>query len=314
MPIRFLLAAFALSTLATPGAAQRHATPAPAPLISLTGEFERFADATVAVPDADRLAQFKARFAALFPGFYTPRGRDPVKYDAQLLAALRGFPAIRGKYDAAAAGFATAFAGASTRYRRFFPDFRVTIPVYLVHSLGEMDGGTREIAGKTVAVFGADVIAQIHDATTIGPFLDHELFHIYHARFFPDCDALWCSLWEEGLAVYVASQLNPGSNDRQLLLTIPRPIRPEVDAHLADAICLTRAKLDSNESADYQQFFQFGNATSASFPPRFGYYVGYRIAQKLGETHSLQALARLSPGQVHPLMLAAMKELAPGCG
>jgi hypothetical protein len=41
----------------------------------------------------------------------------------------------------------------------------------------QMDGGTREIGGKTYLIFGADVITQIHESRDLTPFLDHELFH-----------------------------------------------------------------------------------------------------------------------------------------
>jgi hypothetical protein len=186
------------------------------------------------------------------------------------------------------------------------------MPIYLLNSLGEMDGGTRQLSGKVVAIFGADVIARIHDAATITPFLDHELFHFYHASYFPDCDALWCSLWQEGLAVYVASKMNPGVDDRGLLLTIPRPIRPEVDAKLAEAICFTRANFDSTDQGDYNAFFT-GGAGGAIFPPRFGYYVGLRIAQAVGKKRSLQQLAKMPAPEVRKEMLSAMTALAPAC-
>jgi len=173
--------------------------------------------------------------------------------------------------------------------------------VWLVHSLGEMDGGTRTIRGRNVGVFGADVIARIHDEKTIGPFLDHELFHFHHARFFPDCDKLWCSLWQEGLAVYVAAKLNPGVDDRGLLLTIPRPIRPDVDAKLDAAMCGVRAKLDSTAKDDIGGLFT-GDGPSAPWPPRYGYYVGYLLAAKLGEGRSLAQLAHMRPKAVRPLL------------
>jgi len=86
---------------------------------------------------------------------------------------------------------------------------------------------------------------------TMKPFLDHEMFHLYHHRFFPGCDPLWCNVWEEGMAVYVASKLNPGATDEQLLLNQPRPIRPEVEPRLREAMCSLRAKFDSTSEEDY---------------------------------------------------------------
>lgn len=280
--------------------------PPPEPFRSLTAEFAAFADATVDLPDDERLRRFHVRFEPLFPGFYAARGgRDPAKYDQAILRALKTFPQIREKYAAAADRFAEAYATANVRFRTFFPDYTPTMPVYLVHSIGEMDGGTRDIRGTTVGVFGADVIARIHDESTIAPFLDHELFHFYHARYFPECEPIWCSLWTEGLAVYVAARMNPGVSDRGLLLTIPRPIRPEVEPKLAEALCDLRPKLESTKSDDYASLF-YVSSPSSKWAPRYGYYVGYMLAAKLGETIPLDRLARLSPAEVKPMLLGAI--------
>lgn len=273
---------------------------------SYTDDFAKFFDETAALPEAERIRLFHERFGPLAGGFYGPRDRDPAKVDASIARALKGFPAIRVRYTAAAANFAQAFTSGQTRFRTFFPDYKLTMPVYLVHSLGEMDGGTRDLNGHPVAIFGADVIAQIHDETTIGPFLDHELFHLYHARYFPECDQLWCSLWVEGLAVYVASRLNPGATDRQLLLTLPVPIRPAVDPHLAEAMCSARARLDSTSKEDYAPFFTFGRGSTSRFPPRYGYYLGLLLAQKIGATMPLSRMAKLPPAKVKPLLEQAL--------
>jgi hypothetical protein len=304
--LRLLLALL----LAAPAIAQAQPVPA---FTSYTDAFDRFVTETATMAPDARVKLFRERFNALVPGFYEPRfGATEEKYNTSVAKALANYPATRDKFLAAARDFSAAYATGTARFRKFFPDYAPTMPIYLLHSLGEMDGGTRELRGKTVAVFGADVIARIHDTATIGPFLDHELFHFYHASYFPDCEALWCSLWQEGLAVYVASKMNPGADDRALLLATPRPIRPEVEPRLADAICLSRAKFDSTSKEDYGEFF-FGNGSGKVFPPRFGYYVGYRIAQMLGEKNSLQQLAKMPPAEVRKAMLAAMSSIA-SCG
>jgi len=269
---------------------------------SYTADFAVFVDETEAMPDEERAKLFRARFGALFPGFYRPaKGRSDAQYDATVTGNLKAFPAIREKYMAASRTFAQAFTAGQAHFRAAFPDYRLTMPVYLVHSLGQMDGGTREIGGHTVLIFGADVIARNHDQTTIGPFLDHELFHVYHSAWFDDCDAVWCGLWQEGLAVYVASRLNPGSGERQLLLNIPVSLPGAVDPRLKEAMCLTRAKLESTDGADMAAFFQ-GQPGNGPFPPRFGYYVGYLLAKKIGVTMSLSDIAHLPPAKVKPLL------------
>lgn len=284
--------------------------PSSARFISYARAFEDFADATASQPEAERVRRFHQRFGPLAAGFYRPRDREPARLDASIARALTEFPSIRVRYDHASASFEKAFVTGQARFRKFFPDYRLTLPVYLLHSLGEMDGGTRELEGRTVAIFGADVIAKIHDDATIGPFLDHELFHTYHARYFPECSKIWCSLWAEGLAVYVTSTMNPAATDRDLLLTIPQPIRPAIMPRLAEAMCGLWAKLDSTAKEDYGPFF-YGQPNSGGFPPRYGYLLGLLLVQKIGTGMTPEQLAKLPPAKVRPLLDQALASYGP---
>ncbi|MBX3564445.1 MAG: hypothetical protein KF730_07705 [Sphingomonas sp.] len=296
------LAAAAVLAIAAPAVAQE----APA-FTSLTQQFDDFATETAAMPMPERVKRFRERFNALLPGFYAPRnGATEEQYNIKVGRNLATYPAQRDKFLAAARDFSAAYVHGNAHFRRYFPDYAPVMPIYLVHSLGEMDGGTRDIDGKTVAVFGADVIAKIHDSTTIGPFLDHELFHFHHARYFSDCEAMWCALWQEGLATYVAGRMNSTEDDKTLMLTIPRPIRPEVEPKLAEAMCYARPRLDSVDPEVYASFF-YGNGKSP-YPPRFGYYLGYLIARKIGDGRPLDELAKMPGDQVKPLIEKALAD------
>lgn len=317
--MRAMLAAFAALIAMVPGglsvAAERPslipaAQAKAGQVVDLVPATIAFIDETAALPDDARVTAFHTRFDAILPNYYDNKHDQQAKFDDFIAKQLHEFPAERAKIVAAAASFNVAFARGQRHFRQFFPDYTLSVPVYLVHSMGQQDGGTRTVAGRKIMFFGADVIARIHDDTTIGPFLDHELFHVYHARYFSHCDPLWCSLWEEGMAVYVASRMNPGANDRQLALTLPRPIRPEVDAHLSAAMCQLRAKFDSIDQADYAPFFfgQIGKSNDGPFPPRYGYYLGYLMAQKIGQTMPLSAMVKLSPAQAKPLLQKALAD------
>lgn len=141
--------------------------------------------------------------------------------------ALDGFPALRTRYRQVEQSFPEAFATATLLFGQRFQGFPPPpLPIRFVHSLGRMDGGTRTLGGRSYMIFGADVIARLHDDGTIGPFLDHELFHVENGRWFGDCDpdtTLWCTRWQEGTAVYNASAMNPGATDHMLMLDNPGP-------------------------------------------------------------------------------------------
>ena len=284
--------------------------------IDLTANFSHFVDETAGMEDAARAAALQSRMNALLPGFYVPRaGTTPERYHARIDRALKGFAELRPKYQQVQRDFPAAFDAGIQHFRKYFPGFTPDVPVYLLHSLGEMDGGTRKIDGRFYLIFGADVIAEIHEPRDLTPFFDHELFHVEHHKYFPDCAQVWCPLWEEGLATYAAEVMNPGADDRQLLLTIPKPIRPAVDATWPAALCFTRARLFSVEQADIDALLVGGRAAK-EFPDRFGYYVGLRVAEELGGEYKLPALTKMPQTQAKATLMAGIDRLikkAGGC-
>ena len=301
-----LVALLAMSALHSEEAKRAH-------YIDLTADFSRFVDDTDGMEDAGRVALFHKRMDALLPGFYEPRlGMPPTEYDRHIARSLRDFPKLRQRYEQVQREFPAAFDAGIQHFRKEFPGFTPNVPVYLLHSVGEMDGGTRELGGKVYLIFGADVIAQLHDPRDLTPFLDHELFHVENGKYFPDCEQVWCSLWAEGLATYAAKVMNPGADDRQLLLTVPKPIRPAVDANWPAALCFTRSKLWSAESADRDAMFS-GGAGTKEFPERFGYYVGLRVFEELGE-FKLSELARMPPARAKTAMTASIDRLVQKAG
>ena len=313
--ICFILLIFGAATVFAQGAAP-DAKAKPARYIDLTGDFSRFVEKTAGMEETVRVAQFHKQMDALLPGFYAPRfGMTEAQYDAHIAKALKDFPTLRSQYEQVQRDFPKAFDAGIEHFRKQFPGFTPNVPVYLLHSVGEMDGGTRELNGKIYLIFGADVIANIHKPDELTPFLDHELFHVENGKYFPECDQVWCTLWAEGLATYAAKVMNPGASDRQLLLTLPMPIRPVVESHWPDALCYTRDRLFSKEPQDMEELF-VGNAGGKRFPQRFGYYVGLRIAEESGGEYSLAELAHMPPERAKAALTKSVDQLtgkAGGC-
>ncbi len=282
-------------------------------ITDLTGDYTRFFDATQNMPQAERVRRFKALMTTRFPGFYDGKraGGSQVGYDGRITKSFAQFPSIRAKFVASAAALGPQLASAQAAFRRTFTDAGALPPTYLVHSLGEMDGGTREIGGKTVLVFGADVIALAHRAgSNERPFFEHEIFHTYHEPRLGECKPLWCSVWAEGLATYVAARLNPGATDDELLLT--GGMRQAVEANRTASICAVRVRALSENDEDYSALFT-GSHHLPGFHDRIGYYVGYLVAKRIGDGHPLSEPANWKAQTARPRVLAALTELAPDC-
>lgn len=301
------LAACVLVACASAGIAE----PAGLKLVDVTGDFDRVAASTAALSDKERVAEFEKSMAGVANGFYV-RSRKPERYDERVLKNLTEYPQHRAAILKVARDFRLAFAPARASFERRFGRVSSSQPVYILHSLGEMDGGTRDLNGKSTLLFGADVIAKIHGDNDIAPFFHHELFHVYHRSIMPDCEPLWCSLWEEGLATYVAKTLNPQAGEEALMLDLPAPIRPAVDANRAAAVCAVVPLLNSADEKDYSSLF-YGNAHLPGMPARMGYYIGYLVAADLGRTRTLQQLARLKPAETRRLIDQSLARMAK-CG
>jgi hypothetical protein len=312
MKQRLLAAALAAFTLASCATTAPHKD-GKLELVDLTDDFARIYDRDVSLPDPERVARFKQEFATLLPGFYDEKRLEAPKekYDAHVLKHLKGFPEKRAGVERVSRDFGSLLEPAQRSFERAFGPMIGYPPVYLIYSMNEFDGGTRDLPEGTRLLFGADVIDRIYKNIPVQPFFHHELFHLMHARTFKECDQLWCALWTEGLATYVSAELNPGSDDAVLLLTSPRPLRPAVEANRTEAICAVVARLGSTASEDYKPLFMGGtDGLTPNLPPRFGYYVGYLVAQDLGRTRSLKELAALGHTEARPLIEQSLRRMA----
>lgn len=310
---RFRMAALAAAALVATAQAGFAAPPPNVGLrlVDLTGKFDAVATSTANLDDAARVAAFEKAMDGVADGFYA-RSRKPDRYDSRVLKNLAAYPDQRAAILDVSRQFSALLAPARKSFEASFGRVESTQPMYLLHSLGEMDGGTRDLNGKETLIFGADVIARIHAGHDMTPFFHHELFHVWHEPRFGECEPLWCSLWEEGLATYVAGKLNPDAGDAALLLDEPAPIRPAVDANRTAAVCAVKPLLDSTKEEEYASLF-YGSSHLPGFPARMGYYIGYLVAADLGQTRSLRELGTLKPAEVRPLIDKALATLAK-CG
>lgn len=210
-----------------------------------------------------------------------------------------------------------ALAAAMRRFSALFPDFRCNFPIYFMDTLGRFDGAGRTVGGRPALVLGIDQIARERKFLPLQLFLSHELFHRYHGSVSGFSDdpgerqAIWRSLWAEGLATYASFKMTPGATIDAALIAPPRLAEkagPLVPAIAGDLLL----HLQQPDHRTYALYFTFGNGEAARrrLPWRSGYYLGFLVAKDLGHHRSLEALARLRGPELEGEIEASLRRLA----
>jgi hypothetical protein len=274
--------------------------------------FVEFWDANKDKPKAEQLAQFKAQVAPRVPGFYEIErfGGEftQQQLDAHIDGAIAEFPMIREAYIKKAQQFETELPQYIASFKARFPDYEPSGEMLVLHSLGEMDGGTRWINGKLYLVFGIDGMVKYHGAGNESAFFHHELFHTYHKMEGCGDYSVWAALWQEGLATYVSRVMNPDANAVELLLDMPDHMADQTQAVLPAALAQLESVLDKNDFDTYASLF-YSRGDGNGLPRRRGYYLGYLVAQEAAKTQDLQALAKLGCAAVRELVHKKVREL-----
>ncbi len=260
----------------------------------------------------DQISHFKAEVGAAFPAFYDfkiekwrRQGKDPGQEIGKELGA---FPSIESRFATKARVISSEIASALKSFRSTFDDFRTDFDIYVVHSLGEMDGGARRINGELVFIFGVDGIVKYHHGQSDVPFYHHELFHFYHSQHAFSGGSLWRALWGEGLATLVSDELNPGATPQDMMLDMPVGLVAACEGRLPELWSEMRRDLLSESEDVYEKWFLL-SSTDRVVPRRAGYYLGYLIAKELRADRSLKELARLQGPELLSLIESATDRL-----
>ncbi len=276
--------------------------------------FAEFWDATKDKPTAERVALFKSSVAAKAPAFYGVERFDgrltQEERDKHIARAIEEFPSIREGYLRKAKQFDAELPRYIESFKTFFPDFKPTHDIWVLHSLGEMDGGTRTLAGRSSLIFGIDGMVKYHNSEDDEtPFFHHELFHTYH-RSASNCEdkGMWSKVWIEGLATYVSKVMNPDANNSQLLLAIPEGMVENTQANMPKALAHLESVLGKDDWEIYGGLFQ-GKKDDTGLSPRRGYYLGYLIAEEAAKKHDVRELAKLGCKPARELVYEAVKTL-----
>lgn len=293
--------------------------PASPPLRSAMPAFWRFVEAAEQAPEERIPALFEQHLVKAHPELFVPEvlgapAEDAEKRAASQLSYWKQIQPMLPEIRLVEREMEAVLLESEPLFRRHFPGFQLRTPVYIAPSLFRWDGAVRQVGDSTVMLFGPDGAAAFHGARArerLRPLMLHEFFHLSHAFEAEDPPDVLTMLWREGLASHASHVLLPQARLEDVLLSAELASLPrEQEARLSQEL-LTRLTRSDEKARD--AFFGYANAPiEEGIPVRAGYLLGYRVAQRLGKTRSLQELARLKRAELEPLIREALKELARG--
>ncbi len=202
-----------------------------------------------------------------------------------------------------------ALEGTLADFRKHFPDFQPNTDFYLTFSFS-FRGKAVDVGQQVVMALGLEFFKESGPQAErqIRITLAHELFHLYHFRFFSPGGGLYRPLWAEGLAVYASAVVVPGYKMSAYLgfpgwkMNRCREMLPQLAADL-------KKNMGQN---DYRlQRVYFGaEQNNTEVPPEAGYYVGVLIIQNLARSRNLAQLARMDKDRVFKLLAGELDRLA----
>ncbi len=204
-------------------------------------------------------------------------------------------------------------------FGRAYPRFDSALPVYAGPSFFAPPVQLKSIHGRVSLVVGVDTLAassaRLADPT---PLLHREMFLAYHLQVNPAMrlnapaeagTPVYLRLWSDGLALQAARLLDPEAPvplllESTTLAATAEPILPRLARELRD-------RLDSTDAADMRAYFSVLPGRPGT-PPRCGWYVGMRVAEKMAKERPVEDLARLAGPDLRAAVERALRGLEEG--
>jgi hypothetical protein len=225
---------------------------------------------------------------------------------------LKELPKVVPAIRTISSGLGQQLEAANGHFLKMFPDMRWAGDVYVMASGFCFDGRSQTIQGRNALLFGVDTMAGFGQRNLI-PVMHHELFHRYHRTYF-EYEAsgsypLWTSLWAEGLATYVAKELNPSASEMDRGM-VPLGMVERVDHRRAELAADFLRRFESTSPEDAKLYINDTNSKDAFVPARAGYELGALVAGELSKQYSVQEMAHWSQAEAKPRIRAALERIS----
>jgi hypothetical protein len=205
------------------------------------------------------------------------------------------------------------------KFRRHFPN--ADLDQAIVAAIAPtFNGKTGRLSNqqKGVLAFGIDTLVKRQD--DLNTLFTHELFHLHHAEQSGIRDdgsetdvSLWVPLWTEGLATYVSHELNPDSEMKFIFLDerLAKLRDSDLSRTSRDFIKVANQRVFGGGTSDaYRDWFTMAQGYQPGKPPRMGYWLGFKVVERLRKTNSLEELAKWDEKKVLEVLPRVLSELS----
>lgn len=166
-----------------------------------------------------------------------------------------------------------------------FPNLKWNGTIYFFPSLSSFISKQTIINNKEVLLIGVDTIAFTRkEQTQLWPIFHHELFHLYHQQFQPNAkhlnfdQPLYDFIWNEGLACYITSLLNPDTTKGEIIQLGSLKETPKEP--LLQIIKVFRDNLGATPEKLHQDYFNLDTTIDEKYT-NTGNYISFLAAERL---------------------------------
>ncbi|MGE3684182.1 MAG: DUF2268 domain-containing putative Zn-dependent protease [Bdellovibrionales bacterium] len=191
-------------------------------------------------------------------------------------------------------------------------NIELNFPVYLWVALENTDGKSTDINNTAGFSLNFRMLAE-SSKTELEILTSHEFFHVVQVTLIGTAneESVGLNLMSEGWATYVSSLVVPGSPDYKYVsywLKDDSQFR-EFQRSEKEALVSLLKDFDKSGWSASRRYFSGNPKDSTPFPPRIGYYIGYKLAQRLARTLSVSQVVRIKFPQFKKVAKNELKKM-----
>ncbi len=219
------------------------------------------------------------------------------------------FPGIRSRFESLHKELRSHLGAYIQKFEHRFSDFHTEdLNFYIAHCLGYSPEFAPLVNSRVLVCFAVDVLAKQRHVDNLEPFVDEQLFRVYHAQHYCRFEKLHSRLWVEGLAIYAAKHLSPHASEKDLffddkLLAQTRLALPAMASEL------TKHLDEDDRAGKIQARFFEQEQKEKCVPLHFGYGLGYLLVTEIAKNASLDDMVKWQDEEVRAHMHKAVHEI-----